>query len=239
MSEPQTGILAPGPRLGRYLFFNLAPDEDPRDARDALAELELDDDIVVGIGDSLVLASNSTVEGLKAFPSLTGPGVEIPSTQTALWIWLRSDTDRGELIHRSLELEQFLEPTLEMAQIVDSFKHDPTPEGRGRDLSGYEDGTENPTGEDAVAAAIVSGLSAGLDGSSFAAVQKWQHDLVGLQSLTDAERDDIIGRRLDDNEELEDAPESAHVKRTAQESFEPEAFVVRQSMPWSDRDGEG
>ena len=29
MSEPQTGILAPGPALGRYLFLNLAPDEDP------------------------------------------------------------------------------------------------------------------------------------------------------------------------------------------------------------------
>ena len=26
--------------------------------------------------------------------------------------------------------------------------------------------------------------------------------------------------------------ESAHVKRTAQESFSPEAFVLRRSMPW-------
>jgi putative iron-dependent peroxidase len=53
-----------------------------------------------------------------------------------------------------------------------------------------------------------------------------------------------VGRRRSDNEELDDAPESAHVKRTAQESFEPEAFVVRRSMPWwsvspqgSDRSG--
>ena len=30
------------------------------------------------------------------------------------------------------------------------------------------------------------------------------------------------------------APESAHVKRTAQESFSPEAFVLRRSMPWAD-----
>jgi porphyrinogen peroxidase len=27
---------------------------------------------------------------------------------------------------------------------------------------------------------------------------------------------------------------SSHVKRTAQESFEPEAFVLRRSMPWAD-----
>ena len=57
--------------------------------------------------------------------------------------------------------------------------------------------------------------------------------------MTEDERDNIIGRRQSDNEELEDAPESAHVKRTAQESFDPEAFVVRQSMPWSDPDSEG
>jgi len=37
----------------------------------------------------------------------------------------------------------------------------------------------------------------------------------------------MFGRRRDDNEEIADAPPSAHVKRTAQESFEPEAFVLR------------
>lgn len=42
-----------------------------------------------------------------------------------------------------------------------------------------------------------------------------------------------MGRRLADNEEIEDAPISAHVKRTAQEGFSPEAFVVRRSAPWT------
>jgi len=36
------------------------------------------------------------------------------------------------------------------------------------------------------------------------------------------------------NKELEKAPASAHVKRTAQESFDPEAFILRRSMPWSE-----
>ena len=79
MGEPQTAILAPGPRFGRYLFFNLVPDEDPGEAVAALAELPVDDDILVGIGNSLVLAANASIEGLKAFPSLTGPGVEDPA----------------------------------------------------------------------------------------------------------------------------------------------------------------
>ena len=191
----------------------------------SLSELEDDEDLVVGLGSSIVLAAGGNVERLRVFPSLTGPGIEIPSTQTAAFCWLRSESDRGELIHRSLELEQMLDP-LELSLVIDSFKHDPTPSGVGRDLSGYEDGTENPTGDERFAAAIVSGRGAGLDGSSFVAVQKWQHDLVGFEAMTEDERDNITGRRQSDNEEIEDAPESAHVKRTAQESFEPEAFVV-------------
>ncbi len=49
----------------------------------------------------------------------------------------------------------------------------------------------------------------------------------------------MFGRRLSDNEELDDAPESAHIKRTAMENFEPEAFIVRRSMPYIDGDEAG
>ena len=38
-----------------------------------------------------------------------------------------------------------------------------------------------------------------------------------------------------DDPEIDEAPESAHVKRTAQESFDPEAFILRASMPSSKR----
>jgi putative iron-dependent peroxidase len=44
---------------------------------------------------------------------------------------------------------------------------------------------------------------------------------------------------MSDNEEFDEAPESGYVKRTAQESFYPEAFVVQRSMPWADETGEG
>ena len=53
------------------------------------------------------------------------------------------------------------------------------------------------------------------------------------------ERDEIIGRSAETNEELEDAPASAHVKRTAQESFTPPAFMLRRSMPWAGIEKEG
>ena len=44
---------------------------------------------------------------------------------------------------------------------------------------------------------------------------------------------------MSDNTEIEDAPSSAHVKRTEQESFTPDAFILRQSMPFAGASGEG
>ena len=98
---------------------------------------------------------------------------------------------------------------------------------------------QNPKEAKAVAAAIVSGAGAHLDGGSFVAAQLWRHDLDALGRMSSSERDRMVGRRIQDNEEMPDAPPSAHVKRTAQESFTPEAFVVRRSMPWSDGAGQG
>jgi putative iron-dependent peroxidase len=71
------------------------------------------------------------------------------------------------------------------------------------------------------------------------AVQQWVHDLDAFESMTQEEQDNSLGRRKSDNEEIEEAPESAHVKRTAQETFDPEAFVLRRSMPWASEKEEG
>ena len=66
------------------------------------------------------------------------------------------------------------------------------------------------------------------------AVQQWVHDLNRFEALSATAQDHTIGRRKSDNQELDDAPPSAHVKRTAQEGFEPHAFILRRSMPWID-----
>jgi putative iron-dependent peroxidase len=52
--------------------------------------------------------------------------------------------------------------------------------------------------------------------------------------MSQRDQDNAVGRRRSDNQELSQAPASAHVKRTAQESFSPQAFVLRRSMPWTD-----
>ena len=60
-----------------------------------------------------------------------------------------------------------------------------------------------------------------------------------FQAMPQVQQDHTFGRRISDNEEIDDAPLSAHVKRTAQEDFDPEAFVLRRSMPWSDSERSG
>lgn len=233
MTNTQPGILAPTPRLARYLAFSQEPDADPGEALAALADMVDGDELVLGIGQSLALHLERTIEGLRVFPGTAGAGFDVPSTQAALWCWIRGD-DRGDLLHKGREVQNVAQSAFTIDEIVDAFQY-----GKSRDLTGYEDGTENPQGDDAIDAALVSGRGPGLDGSSFVAVQQWVHDLDLFESKPGAERDDIIGRRQSDNEELEDAPESAHVKRTAQESFDPEAFVLRRSMPWADEFGAG
>ena len=157
----------------------------------------------------------------------------MPSTQAALWTWLRGE-DRGDILRRWRSVEAALQPVFGAVSVIDAFVHD-----GGRDLSGYEDGTENPQGERATEVAIVGEGGDAPAGSSFVAVQRWLHDFARLDAMTKQARDAAIGRERESNEELADAPASAHVRRTAQEGFEPEAFVLRRSMPWSGPEGAG
>lgn len=233
MSKPQGGILAPVPPLSRYLEFSLTPDADPGNSLSGLGALYIDGETVFGFGPGLVRGLGKTVPPLHTFPAISGPGCEVPSTQADILCWIRGD-DRGVITHMGRTVAQTLAPAFHCTRLVDGFCY-----GNSQDLTGYEDGTENPTGEDAVAAAVASGLGPGLDGSSFVAIQQWVHDLDHFEGLSEEERDNVFGRHIADNEEFDEAPESAHVKRTAQESFEPEAFMVRRSMPWADADGEG
>ena len=233
MSHYQPGILAqPVPSQARYMTFSLKSVEALPAALDTLSQWVDGKRAVVGLGAPLVLALGGKVQGLRVFPALNSM-VENPSTQHALWLWLLGE-DRGELLHRGQAIEAALAPALSLVQVLEGFRYD-----TDRDLTGYEDGTENPVDEAAVDAAIVASAGPGLDGGSFVAIQQWQHELREFAALPQPEQDDIMGRRKSDNEELDDAPISAHVKRTAQESFSPEAFIVRRSMPWIEGDKAG
>jgi putative iron-dependent peroxidase len=228
MKNAQPGILAPVPELARYLSFSLKAGAKPGSALRSLSEIADGDQVVVGIGRPAVLVLKRRIRGLGIFPTGFGSGLVLPSTSAALWCWLRG-SDRGALLHASRKVVAAVLSAFEPESVIDGFKYD-----TGRDLTGYVDGTENPKGKKAFQAAIVQGQGAGIDGSSFVAVQQWAHDFDRFASMPAKEQDNSIGRRRSDNKELAGAPRSAHIKRTAQESFAPEAFVLRRSMPWAD-----
>ncbi len=224
----QPGILATENIASRYLSFSLVNSEAAKTALQQLKQQADGESLVVGIGLSLIKALGQEVEGLHDMPAQSAPGLDIPSTPAALWLWLRG-TDRGVLFHRSRELQALLVEAFELVDVVEGFRFD-----ENRDMSGYIDGTENPQGDEALQAAVVEGKGDGMDGSSFVAVQTWQHDFDALDAMNTVEKDNTIGRHISDNEEFDSAPESAHVKRAAQESYDPEAYILRRSMPWAE-----
>ncbi len=225
-NDPQPSILAAPPVVGRSLTFRMAQDVDPRSALRRLRDGFALDWGVIGVGEPVARALGQAVEGLRVFPALAGPACSVPSTQQGLWCFLRGQ-DRGALFDLTGQVRTLLDGAFVLDDALDTFVY-----AGGRDLSGYEDGTENPRGDAAKAAAIIPAGNA-LMGSSFVGVQRWEHDLSRFRSFAPDRRDAIIGRRADTNDEIDDAPVSAHVKRSAQESFDPPAFMVRRSMPWA------
>jgi porphyrinogen peroxidase len=225
-SLSQPGILAPPPAIGRSLCFRLAPSSDHGLGLRALRDGFPPELGVIGIGNPTMYALGARMPGLSVFPQLDTPAGAIPSTQQALWVFLRGE-NRGDLFDATAHVERLVEGAFLLDDAIDTFTY-----AGGRDLTGYEDGTENPRKDAAVAAAFVTSDS-GIAGSSFVAVQRWVHNLRQFKAFTGEQRDAIMGRRLSDNAEIGDAPASAHVKRAAQESFAPAAFMLRRSMPWS------
>jgi putative iron-dependent peroxidase len=223
----QAGILQGIPPHARYLTFQLRPGANARKTLQALARETDGERAVVGLGASLVRELGAQVAGLKSFNGIEGAQVKLPATPADLLIWLRG-SDRGGLLGRSRQIEALLAPAFDLDDITDAFSHD-----GGKDLTGYEDGTENPKDGDALIAAFAPAGGPAPAGSSFLALQRWCHDFDRFAEMPRQQQDHSFGRERISNDEIDDAPQSAHVKRTAQEDFEPAAFVLRRSMPWA------
>lgn len=208
MSRYQPGILDALPKHAIHLFFDLEPETDIPALLANIQRLAQGQDVVCGLGAPLLQGAHG-LRVYKDYPALTGTGLALPSTPSALWCWLRGE-ERGDLLQLARHWVNGLKGHMVCQQQIDCFLHH-----GNRDLSGYEDGTENPEGDAALDTAVVQGLGDGLDGGSFAVIQQWLHQFDRLAAMSQTERDHCIGRRQSDNEELDDAPDTAHVKRTA------------------------
>src|SRR5262249_35060733 len=104
-----------------------------------------------------------------------------------------------------------------------------------RDLIGFVDGTENPTGRAAQIAALVSGEDPDYAGGSYVIVQKYLHDVDAWNNLSTEEQERVIGRsKLSDIELPDDIkPANSHVAlNTIIDPDGTQRQIVRANMPF-------
>jgi|SRR5580658_473462 putative iron-dependent peroxidase len=109
-----------------------------------------------------------------------------------------------------------------------------------RDLLGFVDGTENPTGSAAADAVFIRDEDPAFAGGSYVIVQKYLHNLDAWNKISTEAQEKIIGRTKVSDIELDDSvkPSSAHNALTVIEENGREIKILRDNMPFG-RPGQG
>ena len=149
-------------------------------------------------------------------------GFTMPATQHDAILWL-SGSAYDVIFDVAREAITALDGVASVAGEVSSwpYRHD-------RDLTGFIDGSENPSLALAPGVALVPPGAPGAGGSVLL-LQKWTHLVQRWESLTAEQQADVIGRTKPDSIELEQKPETSHVARTDQDEF---GEIFRRNMPY-------
>ena len=229
---PQAGIFALGTASHAYLEFDLRDDADARELVTRLADLREPRTTIGGVNlvaglrpelwrDSIGAPAPAALHGFDE-PVVGPDGFTMPATQHDAVLWLAGaaydvvfDEARGAIAA--------LAPVARVAVETSSwpYRHD-------RDLTGFVDGTENPSLARAPDVALVAPGDPGAGGSVLL-LQRWAHEVDAWEALTVEAQEAAMGRTKDDSTELDDKPESSHVARTDQEDF---GDVFRRNMPY-------
>jgi porphyrinogen peroxidase len=222
MSSPQTGIFALGTGSHAYLEFDLVPAIDAADAVSRVASIREPRttiggvNLVAGFRPELwsTVAPDTAPPGVGGFntPVVGTSGYTLPATQHDVVIWL-TGAGYDVVFDLSRTVVMALADVAELASetVGWPYHHD-------RDLTGFIDGTENPSLVEATSVAIIPPGSPG-EGGSILLLQQWEHDAINWEGLPVAVQEDIIGRSKADSAELDPRPPTSHVARTDQDQF--------------------
>jgi putative iron-dependent peroxidase len=232
MSTPQSGIFALGTASHAYLEFDASAGRTGSEVVAAVSSLREPRTTMGGV--NLVAgfrpelwrdaAPEDAPVGVRGFDeSLTGSeGFVMPATQHDAVLWLSGsaydvvfDVARAALAELA-GLASIVEETTSWP-----YRHD-------LDLTGFIDGTENPTLIEAPELVLVPEGRPGA-GGTILLLQKWAHDAAAWESLSVAEQELVIGRRKLDSVELEDKPADSHVASTDQDQF---GKIFRRNTPY-------
>ena len=232
MYTPQAGIFALGTSSHAYLEFDLL-DANQREAFvstvSAIREPRTTTggvNFVIGFRPELWrdLVPDDTPPAIEGFNNeIQGKeGLVMPSTQHDALVWLSGSAyDVIFDMARSVIRDLAGLATLESETSSWSYRHD-------RDLTGFIDGTENPTLLDAPVAALLPEGVPGAAGSVLL-LQKWKHKVAEWEALPVERQERIMGRTKLDSIEFENKASDSHVARTDQDEF---GKIFRRNMPY-------
>ncbi|WP_274035086.1 Dyp-type peroxidase [Streptomyces sp. MMBL 11-1] len=166
---------------------------------------------------------------LHPFPELRGPLHHAPATPGDVLLHIRAE--RMDVCYAwAAQLLDRLGGTLRIVDETHGFRY-----LDHRDLLGFVDGTENPVGDDARAAALVGADDPEFEGGSYVVVQKYLHDLTSWNALSVEEQERVIGRTKLDDVEFPDAekPADSHLSlNTITDPDGTERDILRANMPF-------
>ncbi|MDP6951751.1 MAG: Dyp-type peroxidase [Alphaproteobacteria bacterium] len=220
---PQYGIFAAGQSHQVALEFLLSQNVEDDAVRAALSNLALDGCVLALEPVLHRRLSGQSVEGLVPFEAIEGSdGKVAPATQGDVLVWLQA-SERDTLFDAARAAAGALAPVATLALECTGFRyHD------SRDLTGFIDGTANPTG------ALARQTALDTDGGAHVLTQKWVHDLPAFEALPISAQEEVIGRTKADSVELtgDAMPADSHVSRTdVAVDGEPQR-IYRRSFPY-------
>ncbi|MCO8273497.1 Dyp-type peroxidase [Actinoplanes sp. TRM 88003] len=193
---------------------------------------------VTGIGSDLwdrLFAGPRPAE-LHRFRAWKGPKHSAPSTPGDLLFHIRAG-QMDVCFELAAKIGERLRGAGDIVDETHGFKYFDE-----RDLLGFVDGTENPSGAKAMAAVVIGDEDEAFSGGSYVMVQKYIHDLEAWNALKVEDQEAAIGRRKLDNVEIpdEDKAPNSHVKLNVIEDEDGNEFkILRDNMPFgSVKEGE-
>jgi porphyrinogen peroxidase len=231
VSIPQAGIFALGTSSHAYLEFDASDGPAADGLVPAIARLREPRTTMGGVN----LVAGFRPELWRRIAPGDAPDVEgfgrdlvgvggytMPATQHDALLWLSGsaydvvfDTARDAIAELAL-IATVAEETSSWP-----YQHD-------RDLTGFIDGTENPSLIEAPEVALIPDGSPGA-GGTILLLQKWIHDAVSWESLGIERQERVMGRSKSDSTELEGKPDDSHVASTDQDRL---GKIFRRNMPF-------
>lgn len=239
MYTPQAGIFALGTSSHAYLEFDLLESKKCKEFVSTISAIREPRtttggvNFVIGFRPELWrdIVPEDAPPGMEGFnnPIQGKEGFMMPATQHDALVWLSGSTyDIIFDMARSVIHDLAGQASLAEETSSWSYRHD-------RDLTGFIDGSENPTLLDAPMDALLPEGVPGAAGSVLL-LQKWKHKVAEWEALPVAQQERIMGRTKSDSIELENKPADSHVARTDQDEF---GNIFRRNMPYGTVDDHG